>query len=123
MAASAQYRDEEAQELWGEAGLASEQAGDMEYASRCRTDQAISFIHLKRYELALVVSEKAIQLDRTYWRGWAERGVALDWLERWDEAVDSCQKALDSNPPAKKVADIQSGLEFVMSRPRRSAGS
>ena len=120
-AAYDQEQFEDAATLFGQAGDAAREAGLVESPTVCYAKQAGSLIHLERYELALAVSEQAIDLDKALWNGWGARGNALLLLERWDEAADSFQHALDRKPPAKNVADIRKTLKIVKQQVKEQA--
>ncbi|MDB9518926.1 tetratricopeptide repeat protein [Roseofilum reptotaenium CS-1145] len=64
-------------------------------AYRCRTYEM-----LRRYEEALVEFDRAIALDKTIIKeGWlAERGLFLTLIERYAEAMEHYQQALETDP-------------------------
>ena len=97
----------------GRRGAGGTAGGEAEHAASCYTSQASCSIHLKQYDQALAASDQAIEVDKTYWRGWRNRGDALGWLVRWDEAADSYQQSRNRSPPSEEVAEICESLKFA----------
>ena len=104
---------EPAATLYAQAGDEARETGDVGSTPARYTNQAEYLKQLERWEQALAASEKAIKADNAFWSGWAQRGNALFYLRRWDEAADSCQQALNRNPPAEDVAGIREGLTIM----------
>ncbi|MBI1923677.1 tetratricopeptide repeat protein [Candidatus Poribacteria bacterium] len=79
---------------------------DLNRAIELKPDYAWAMVHranvyvmMGRYEEALVDADGAIALDGTivsHWRG--ERGLLLNYLGRYAEAIACCEKALQENP-------------------------
>lgn len=57
-------------------------------------NQGKTLIELHRYEEALGILEKAIQIDPKYPQAWVERGEALSKLQKYEEALRSYDEAL-----------------------------
>ena len=70
-------------------------------------DQANCLSMLKRWKPALAASKRVIEADKAWW---GVRGRALFYLERWDEAADSLQEALNRKPAAEQAANIRAHL-------------
>ena len=102
--------------LFEKAADAAKAAGDAGYAARGYTNLANCLRKQGQLEQMLVAGDKAIEADRTHWSGWFARGRALLHLERYDEAAESLQEALDRNPEAEHVESVRSGLEWAKTR-------
>jgi len=62
-----EHLHEDAQELFGRAGVVAEEVGDAEAAAVCCVNQTHCLLVLKRYTQALAVSEQALELDKASW--------------------------------------------------------
>ena len=64
-------------------------------------NQANYLVELKRYEQALAVGEKAIELDKTYWFGWCTYGFALGSLCKDPKCLSTLY-----NPPLLPLTEV-----------------
>ena len=86
--------------------LAEQALADLNLAVALKADYAWALVHraetyimLRRYEEALTDADQVIALDQTlvhHWQG--ERGLLLNYLQRYAETVSCCEQALQQDP-------------------------
>ncbi|HEY9295818.1 MAG TPA: tetratricopeptide repeat protein, partial [Phormidium sp.] len=57
-------------------------------------EQGKTLIELQRYEEAVSILDKALQIDSKYPNAWVKRGKALSKLQKYEEALKSFEEAL-----------------------------
>jgi tetratricopeptide (TPR) repeat protein len=55
---------------------------------------ASTFISLKQYEEAIICSDKVLKLEPNNPDALSSKGGALSFLQKFDEALDYCDRAL-----------------------------
>lgn len=66
--------------------------------SDAQCERGMVLCNSKRYEEALQVCEKTLELDPKNYGAWYLKGIALDELGRYEEALQAYDKALELYP-------------------------
>ena len=72
----------------------------------------VTLIDHGRYEDALEYFERFTEIDPNDARGWGGKGIALSGLNREEEALSCCKKALEIDPKLKVVRDALAAIYY-----------
>lgn len=73
---------------------------------------SVALIDHERYEDALKYFEMVIEIDPNDARGWGGKGIALANLNRDEEAINCCRKALEIDPKLKGARDTLCSIYY-----------
>ncbi|GAB4851046.1 hypothetical protein Ancab_030344 [Ancistrocladus abbreviatus] len=68
------------------------------------SNRAAAFLHLVKLNKALADAEMTITLSPNWEKGYFRKGCVLEAMERYDEALDAFQVALQYNPQSAEVS-------------------
>lgn len=73
---------------------------------------SVGLLDHSRYEDALQYFEKLLEIDPNDARGWGGKSIALSNLNRGEEAVNCCKKALEIEPTLKGARDTLGAIYY-----------